>query len=408
MVEQLEQAVAVGLVQVEARAGGYLFTGADQDALVIDALEELGAVWRDDLRGWWVQAPEGEDLRVLKRMRDHSAAVAAAVAARGIRAKRDGSAEYDKRRAAQIRALTRGIKDVYRLAIQEHQAELDALIEASKDPVLDPMEALRRANRRKELEAVLDALAGGLAKAGSSAAALTLGMLPEAQAIGRRVTAWQIDNISGVNVSRMVANQTAALSFYRDYTKPKYSEDEIAEATKLRRGYDARAWANIQSPAAAKKVLKASLARGLLTGEHPRDVAKRLEGTFNQWSGRALVIARTETCRIMSEASQEYIRATNDVGVKCRNRWDATLDGSTRESHRDVDGEVRAVGEKFSNGLKRPGDGPAGEVINCRCCLTPVVEGFEPDVRLRMDNETKELIPYVPYREWEKMKQERE
>lgn len=50
-------------------------------------------------------------------------------------------------------------------------------------------------------------------------------------------------------------------------------------------------------------------------------------------------------------------------------QWDATLDGKTRESHRRVDGEIRELDEKFSNGLMYPGDpsGGAAEVVNCRC-----------------------------------------
>lgn len=43
--------------------------------------------------------------------------------------------------------------------------------------------------------------------------------------------------------------------------------------------------------------------------------------------------------------------------------------GRTRESHRRVDGEIRELDEKFSNGLMFPGDpnGSAAEVVNCRC-----------------------------------------
>ncbi len=52
-------------------------------------------------------------------------------------------------------------------------------------------------------------------------------------------------------------------------------------------------------------------------------------------------------------------------------QWDATLDGKTRDSHRMVDGEIRELNEKFSNGLMYPGDpsGGAAEVVNCRCAL---------------------------------------
>ena len=51
--------------------------------------------------------------------------------------------------------------------------------------------------------------------------------------------------------------------------------------------------------------------------------------------------------------------------------WDAALDGRTRESHRRVDGEIRELDEKFSNGMMYPSDpaGGAAEVVNCRCAL---------------------------------------
>lgn len=404
--EQLAAAVNAGIVKVERTRGGWLFTGATNDALVGYDLETAGAVWRDDLAAWFLVDLEGEQGRVLERMARKSKAVAAAVAARGIRAKRDGAREYDKRREARIRAAARGIKDVYRLALLEHEAELRAVIEAGNDPLLDPVEAIKLKHRRGELESVIDALADGLADAGKSAAALTMGMLPESRATARHLAAWQVDNVAGLHVSRLVSDGTAALAMHRDYDKPKWSEDEIAEATKLRKGYDAKAWDNLADKNAAKKLLKTSIARGILTGEHPEKIAKRIKGTFNQWERRAVVITRTETARIMSEATQEYIRDADNMGIKVKNRWDATLDGSTRESHRKVDGEVRAVGEKFSNGSKRPGDGPAGEVINCRCCLTPVLEGFTPDAPIRRDNESGETIPYMTYSQWEKWRQE--
>ena len=104
----------------------------------------------------------------------------------------------------------------------------------------------------------------------------------------------------------------------------------------------------------------------------------------------------------MSEAAQETMRAANDSGVRVLNRWDATLDGKTRDSHRAVDGEVREVGERFSNGMRRVGDGGPADRINCRCCMTPVLEGFEPDSPLRRDNESGEMLPYMTYAEWER------
>lgn len=405
--EQLAAAVNAGLIKVVRHQGGWAFTGATNDALVLAELEALGAVWLESLEVWFVEGVEGEQGRALERMTRKSKAVAAAVAARGVRAGHIGVAEFDKRREARIRAAARGIRDVYRLALLEHEAELRKVIEAGKDPQLDPVEAIKLKHRRGELESVIQSLAEGLADAGKSAAALTMGMLPESRAVARNLTAWQLDNMAGVHVSRMVGDGFAALAYHRDYNKPKWSESEIAEATKLRKGYDAKAWDHLADKNAAKKLLKTSIARGLLTGEHPEKIAKRIEGAFDQWERRAVVIARTETCRIMSEATQEYLRDADNMGVKVKNKWVAVLDSKTRSSHRDVDGEVRAVGEKFSNGSRRPGDGPAGEVINCRCALKPVLEGFKPNApAVRLENETGRLVPEMTYREWEKWREE--
>jgi len=93
---------------------------------------------------------------------------------------------------------------------------------------------------------------------------------------------------------------------------------------------------------------------------------------------RAERIARTE-----AEAAAGFARyeAFTQIGVE-RHRWVNAADNFVRESHKDeaeggVGGEVRDVGEPFSNGLYYPGDpsGAPGEVINCRCLAEPMVEG---------------------------------
>ena len=56
-------------------------------------------------------------------------------------------------------------------------------------------------------------------------------------------------------------------------------------------------------------------------------------------------------------------------------QWMAALDERTSVSHRHLDGEIKAVNEKFSNGLMHPGDtaGRPAEVYNCRCTMVPIV-----------------------------------
>ena len=77
---------------------------------------------------------------------------------------------------------------------------------------------------------------------------------------------------------------------------------------------------------------------------------------------------------IHHELPTRYIDVLNFLGFWMENivkQWDATLDKRTRDSHAQVDGEIRELDEKFSNGLMYPGDpnGRPEEVINCRCAL---------------------------------------
>ena len=55
------------------------------------------------------------------------------------------------------------------------------------------------------------------------------------------------------------------------------------------------------------------------------------------------------------------------------------MDGRTRSSHRQLDGEKVEVGEKFSNGCRYPGDpeAPYAETCNCRCTLIAAVDGVD-------------------------------
>ena len=55
--------------------------------------------------------------------------------------------------------------------------------------------------------------------------------------------------------------------------------------------------------------------------------------------------------------------------------WVSSGDAVVRDTHAAMNGEIRRVKQSFSNGMEFPGgDGPAEEVINCRCALSPYVE----------------------------------
>lgn len=122
--------------------------------------------------------------------------------------------------------------------------------------------------------------------------------------------------------------------------------------------------------------IRAEISRGVATGMTWNAIAGKIVKSFkntpfNKAYNRAMRIARTEGHRIATEAASNAQYAAREKGADVLKQWDATLDGRTRPSHREVDGEIRELEETFSNGLQYPGDpkGTAAEVINCRCAL---------------------------------------
>lgn len=116
-----------------------------------------------------------------------------------------------------------------------------------------------------------------------------------------------------------------------------------------------------------KRKITAQISRGVATGM----MAQQLAGYTKTGYNNAVRITRTEGHRIQQESTMDACYAARERGADVVKQWDATMDANTRESHQMVDGEVRALDEKFSNGLMYPGDpsGSAAEVINCRCVL---------------------------------------
>ena len=117
--------------------------------------------------------------------------------------------------------------------------------------------------------------------------------------------------------------------------------------------------------------LTRELSRGVAQSLTYKEIARNIQNTCGVDKNKAMRIAKTEGHRISQEATYNVQKKAKERGADIVKQWDSTLDGKTRDSHRAVDGEVRELEEKFSNGLMFPSDpnGTAGEVINCRCAL---------------------------------------
>lgn len=160
--------------------------------------------------------------------------------------------------------------------------------------------------------------------------------------------------------------------------------------------------------AALKKKITAQVSRGIATGMSYQQMAQQLEAYTKIGYNNAARITRTEGHRIQVQAGMDACYKAKDKGADVVKQWDATLDGKTRKSHRKVDGEIRELDEKFSNGLRYPGDpaGGADEVVHCRCALLQRARWALDDGFTKLDNESGEVVRFDNTRDYDSFKNE--
>ncbi len=142
-----------------------------------------------------------------------------------------------------------------------------------------------------------------------------------------------------------------------------------------------------------KRKITAQVSRGIATGMSYSQVAQQLAGYTNIGFNNAVRIARTEGHRIQVQSGMDACYKAKEKGADVVKQWDSTLDARTRDSHAQVDGEIKELDEKFSNGLRFPGDpsGGAAEVVNCRCALLQRARWAVGGSFTKMNNFTKQL-----------------
>lgn len=155
----------------------------------------------------------------------------------------------------------------------------------------------------------------------------------------------------------------------------KIDEDKVErsinrETKKLK--FSQRLYKNVDE---LKNTVKEEMARGFSTGRDYIFIARQVSLRAGVSLGRACTIARTEGHRVTEESRLDCMRESVKKGAETVKQWDSTLDGLTRNTHRELDGQIREVEEPFeipSTGTKamHPGGfGIAKEDINCRCAM---------------------------------------
>lgn len=147
--------------------------------------------------------------------------------------------------------------------------------------------------------------------------------------------------------------------------------------------------------------INSALLQGILQGESVDHIARRLRSVTDMSRAAAIRNARTMTTAAENRGRVDSYRKAQKMGIKLKQRWVASHDGRTRETHRIIDGEIREVDEPFSNGCRYPGDpnGEPKEVYNCRCTLIAALDDYPKDYYSQF-----EQVGTMTYEEWKHAK----
>jgi HK97 family phage portal protein len=148
-------------------------------------------------------------------------------------------------------------------------------------------------------------------------------------------------------------------------TERKWEFDAVSQAIK--------AWAAKHAGESITSILSTNLkdvqkiiADGISENFSVSEIAKQLKEFYGNSTYKAYRTARTEVSEAAGFGQHEAAKQSGAVTTK---QWISSRDDRVRETHADIDGEVKALDEPYSNGLMYPGDasGSPEEVIQCRC-----------------------------------------
>ena len=126
-----------------------------------------------------------------------------------------------------------------------------------------------------------------------------------------------------------------------------------------------------------KDNIRSQVSRGIASGstwnQTATEIAMGMRSPFNKAYNNAVRIARTEGHRIQNQAQTDTLNKAKSKGADVVKQWDSTLDDVTRDTHKQLDGQIREIDEPFEvNGktaMQPGGFGDPAEDCNCRCCM---------------------------------------
>lgn len=242
---------------------------------------------------------------------------------------------------------------------------------------------LAQMGRGERFEALRGEVAERMTKANQVAMAYINDTTPGIYALNRNFEAYTIEQVSG-NVGFNVINEQTVKRLIVD-------DPNLLPKRRVNAPVDKK-W--------NRSRFSAEITSGILQGESIKKLADRVQPLSDANRAGAIRNARTAVTGAQNAGRQATFDSAVDMGIELEKEWVATLDGRTRHSHAMLDGEVVDYDQKFSNGLRYPGDphGRANEVWNCRCAMIARVKGVDTSDAKRRTRDGS--VPNMTYSEW--------
>ena len=238
----------------------------------------------------------------------------------------------------------------------------------------------------RTMYAKVDAIANNLANTNLIALSIINGYMPWVYATSGNWAIYDIEHNAQINTGFTLYNEAAIEKIIRE-------NPDLLPRKKLDIPRD-KLW--------NKQQLNSAIMQAIIQGDSVEKIADRLAAVTDMNRNHALTNAVTMTTAAQSGGRVDTYKRAMDMGINIKgNAWIATLDGHTRTSHRKQDNMVVPVGEKFPNGLTRPGDpnGQPSEVYGCRCTLVAV---FADQDLTKIDRHSR--LGDMSYEEWKNAK----
>lgn len=246
----------------------------------------------------------------------------------------------------------------------------------------------------KQWQARKESIANTLYHTNEAAVNMMNSRVPNILQINGNYAAYQIENNAGVNFGFNLYDSATIKGLVHDNV-------DVLPYKKINKAKDVR-W-NYQN-------IKRELTKGIIEGEGIGGITKRL----------ATVIPSNNMNFIRTQARTMYTSAQNqgrlmryheadEMGIKTKKQWVATLDDRTRYTHQELDGQIRDLDEPFEvegYEIMYPADPHAEPVLvyNCRCTMNTYIEKYPPQYTSRHDS-SGALIENMTYSQWKKWKE---